>query len=171
MRERLLDLCLLAYPRARRAPDRDFLRDLALDLAETQGLLRQAWSLLGGGLRERIELRRRTARAGSARRIAVGSSVLAALALAAAGLLGSAGGGERVGEVERFVCQYTEDAASDRQRVPLDEGSGCKGTERLIAARERVGWDCTTRRQARPGERTTTWRCTRASNAVAWFGA
>jgi hypothetical protein len=35
MSRRLLDLCLLAYPRARRERDRAYLRDLALDLADT----------------------------------------------------------------------------------------------------------------------------------------
>ena len=48
MRRRLLDLCLLAYPRASRQRDSDYLRDLALDLAERQGLARQAVSLLSG---------------------------------------------------------------------------------------------------------------------------
>ena len=170
MRERLLDLCLLAYPRAGRAHDREFLRDLALDLAETQGFPRQAWSLLGGGLRERIELRRRrppVGVGGRAKRIVAGFSVFAALALAATGLIASVGGGEHVSEVDRFVCQYTEDPRSDRQGVPTNRG--CRETERLIAARERVGWDCTTRRHARSGGRTSTWRCTRASNVVAWL--
>jgi hypothetical protein len=169
MRERLLDLCLLAYPRARRAADHDFLRDLALDLAETQGLPRQAWSLLGGGLKERIELRRRRPPVGVggwARRIVVGSSVLAALAIAATGLIAPAG----VSEVERLVCQYTEEPPSKRHGVPINRPRGCRETERLIAASERAGWDCTTRRQARSGGRTTTWRCTRASNVVAWLG-
>lgn len=173
MRERLLDLCLLAYPRARRAADRDFLRDLALDLAETQGFPRQAWSLLGGGLRERIEGRRRrppVSGGGWAKRIVVGSSVLAALAFAATGLIAPGGGSGGVREVERFACQYTEDPPSERHGVPINRRSGCRETERLIAARERAGWDCTTRRHARSGGRATTWRCTRASNVVAWLG-
>jgi hypothetical protein len=174
MRERLLDLCLLAYPRARRAADHDFLRDLALDLAETQGFPRQAWSLLGGGLRERIELRRRGRRppviaGGWAKRIVVGSSVLAALAFAATGLIAPGGGGG-VSEVERFVCQYTDGPPSEPRGVPSNRRSGCRETERLIAARERAGWDCTTRLYARSGGRTTTWSCTRASNVVAWLG-
>lgn len=173
MRERLLDLCLLAYPRVRRASDREFLRDLALDLAQTQGLPRQVWSLLGGGLRERIELRRRrpVGAGGSARRILLGFAVFAALALAATGLIASVGsGGQDVSEVDRFVCQYTEDPASTRDGAPMNGRRGCRDTERVVAARERVGWDCTTRRQAHSGARTTTWRCTRASNVVAWLG-
>ena len=171
MRERVLDLCLLAYPRARRASDREFLRDLALDLAETQGFPRQVWSLLGGGLRERIELGRLRAVGVDwpAKRILVGSSVVAALALAATGLIASVGGGKEVNEVDRFVCQYTEDPGSPRDGAPMNGRSGCRGTERLVAARERVGWACTTRRRARSAGRTTTWRCTRASNVVAWL--
>jgi hypothetical protein len=94
MRRRLLELCLLAYPRARRERDRDYLRDLSFDLAETDGLGRQAISLLFGGIKERIEGRRRRAgtRMGTwALRAAVASLVLAAVALAASGLLGPAG--------------------------------------------------------------------------------
>jgi hypothetical protein len=102
MRRRLLDLCLLAYPRARRQRDRDYLRDLALDLAETQGLRRQAWSLLVGGLGERIGR--------PAQRALVACLVLAA----PAGWLLLPGGGDRVGvsDVEH-VCEVTEDAGSE----------------------------------------------------------
>jgi hypothetical protein len=168
MRERLLDLCLLAYPRARRAPDREFLRDLALELAETHGFPRQAWSLLGGGLRERIELRRRRRPVRvrhAAKRIGVAAS---ALAFAAAVLVAYGRGDENVSEVDEFVCEHADDRLSHGDAVPGARRSGCRETERLVAARERVGWDCTTRRLERPGELTTTWRCTRASNVVAW---
>jgi hypothetical protein len=54
MSRRLLDLCLLAHPRARRERDRVYLRDLALELAERDGLGRRALSLLRGRLRVRI---------------------------------------------------------------------------------------------------------------------
>jgi hypothetical protein len=54
MTRRLLELCLLAYPRAGRNRDREFLRDLALDLGANHGFARQAISLLLGGLNERI---------------------------------------------------------------------------------------------------------------------
>jgi hypothetical protein len=174
MRQRLVGLCLLAYPRARRAADRDYLRDLALDLAEAQGFLRQVLSLLGGGLRERIELRRRSPAAGLRRwvqRTVAASSVLVALAFAASGLIVSGSGdGEGVSEVERLVCQYAEDAALQRHSAPITGRSGCGETERLIAARERAGWECTTRRRVHARGRTTTWRCTRASDVVAWLG-
>src|SRR5687767_483721 len=132
MRARLLDLCLLAYPRACRARDRDFLRDLALDLAETQGSLRQAWSLLGGGVRERIELRRRQPSAGPGlwvKCIVVASVVLAALAVTANGLIVS----DRDGEVEQFACQYTQEPAPKRDQPPTNRGAGCGDTARLIA--------------------------------------
>jgi hypothetical protein len=59
MRRRLLHLCLLAYPRASRRLDGDYLRDLALELAEHQGFARQAGSFLIGGVRERGDCTRR----------------------------------------------------------------------------------------------------------------
>jgi hypothetical protein len=97
MRRRLLDLCLRAYPRARRERDRAYLRDLALDLAERDGVARQALSLLIGGLRDRV-------RAGAwIRRVVVASFVLAALAAAALGVAGTRGG-ERIHEVEEISC-------------------------------------------------------------------
>lgn len=94
MSRRLLDLCLLAYPRARRDRDRAYLRDLALDLAEGRhGLARQALSLLLGGLRERIGAGRR--------RVLVVSCVLAVAVLAASGLAAAM---ERTHEVEEITC-------------------------------------------------------------------
>jgi len=115
VRRRLLELCLLAYPRARRRRDRDYLRDLALDLAETQGLLRQAWSLLGGGLRDRIELRRRRSRL--VKRALVACFVLAAPALAAGWLITSEGGDRlAVSEVERVVCGVEEHGCGETRR-------------------------------------------------------
>jgi hypothetical protein len=156
---RLLDLCLLAYPRACRERDRDYLRDLALEFAERQGLLRQACSLLGGGLRERIEVRRRSSLGGLVTRIAVASLVLAALAFASNGLIVSKGGeGVATAEVDHFVCESTEDPPAKGARTPIDE---CEETGSLVAARERAGWDCRTRRQVRSGSHTATWRCTR----------
>jgi hypothetical protein len=133
MSRRLLDLCLLAYPREH---DRDYLRDLALDLAETQGMLPQAWSLLAGGLSERIAVRRRAP-------IVLAGFVLVALATGV--IVSERGTGGTVSEVEHFVCQ-----------------GGCGATERLVTARTRAGWHCTTHR-GRTGERTTTWTCTRSA--------
>ena len=62
MRERWLGWCLLAYPKADRERDGDYLVDLALELGERSGVRRQALSLLGGGLLERVRgVRRRAA--------------------------------------------------------------------------------------------------------------
>jgi hypothetical protein len=107
MSRRLLELCLLAYPRARRERDRAYLRDLALDLAESDGLARQALSLLLGGLKDRIAASRRAGgvRVGTwIRRAVVASVVLAALALAANELAGTtASDVEHIQEVEHFA--------------------------------------------------------------------
>jgi hypothetical protein len=152
MSRRLLDLCLLAYPRASRERDRAYLRDLALELAESDGLARQALSLLLGGLRERIDAARKTGsvRVGRwIRRALVASFVLAALALAANGLVATTeSDGQRIHEVEQFACVHSD-------------ASGCAETSRLVAAMEQRGWDCKTRRRARHGRHSTSWECTR----------
>jgi hypothetical protein len=149
MKRRLLDLCLLAYPRLRRERDRGYLRDLALDLAETNGLRRQAVSLLRGGLSERIA-RRRLGRGRSSsgwlRRVVIGWLVVAATAFAASGLTGVAAGDLARVEADRLVC--------------VDMGKGCVQTKRLVAARVRAGWECVMRRRTRDGIRATAWRCT-----------
>lgn len=53
MTRRLLDLCLLAYPRPRRERDLAHLRDLALDLSDVHGVGWEALHLLRGGLAAR----------------------------------------------------------------------------------------------------------------------
>jgi hypothetical protein len=142
MSRRLLELCLLAYPRARRERDGVYLRDLALELGEAQGLSRQAISLLLGGLRARVECgRRRWA----------GRAVVACLALFALAVAASPGGGS-AHDVEEYAC------AEEPARLEIN--SGCTETERVVAAKEREGWNCATHR--RPGRRSTTWECTRA---------
>lgn len=146
MSRRLLDLCLLAYPRARRDSDRAYLRDLALDLAEgSLGVARQALSLLLGGLNERIQADRKA----WIRRTLVAPCVLAALVLSVNGLAGSV---VRSHEVEQFAC--------------VGDGGGCTDTRKLVAARERGGWDCKTRRRARQGRHSPSWECTRGSSAL-----
>lgn len=151
MRRRVLDLCLLAYPRVRRERDHDYLRDLALELSDAYGLRRQAVSLVRGGLSERMECRRPRRGAGTRvwmRRLVVGGFVVAALAFAASGLTGiAAGDGERV-EAGRFVC------------VEVDRQRACAQTKHLVAARERGGWDCAMRQRTRDGQRAIAWRCT-----------
>jgi hypothetical protein len=143
MRRRLLDLCLLAYPRACRRRDRDYLRDLALELAERQGLARQARSLLLGGVRERAGGARR-------RRRRIGAASLAGLALAFGALAVSAGA-RGTHEVDRFAC-----AAST-----AGGGSGCAAQARsLVSSRERAGWRCTPR-DGLPDASGANWECTR----------
>ena len=129
MRRRLLELCLLAYPRAVREPDREHLRDLALDLAETHGTTREAWGLLRGGLAERLR-RRRTRRAA----VAVGAATAVALTF----LTWSAAAQSGTVEEDRFTCV-----------------GECADTEAEVDARERDGWTCTEER----GAGTVSWRC------------
>jgi hypothetical protein len=173
MSRRLLELCLLAYPRCRRERDRDFLRDLALDLGGTDGFARQAVSLLVGGLKERIEgyRRRRVAPVRTwARRGAVACLALIALTVAASGLTGIGGGGAgSVHEVEEYACVYAEDPPSRRDELRLTDAGGCAETRRLVAARRREGWDCTSRRRSGAGRQSTTWECARGAAAVAWL--
>jgi hypothetical protein len=161
MRRGLLELCLLAYPRARRERDRDYLRDLALDLAVEQGVLRQALSLLRGGLIERIEDRRRRGSASIGRwvkRTVVASFVLAALVLAGTAVVGGPNGDSAFGrEVEAFKCVLRDEPRA----TPGDRRGGCSGTKRLVAARVRAGWDCTTHQHTQNGRAEISSRCTR----------
>jgi hypothetical protein len=163
MRRRLLDLCLLAYPRARRERDHDYLRDLALDLSETYGLRRQAMSLVRGGLGERIErhpMRRARRPRVWMRRLVVGCLVVAAMAFAASGLTGiAAGDGERV-EVGRLVCVDTGSSRSNEEDGDVDGPNGCAQAQRLVASFRRDGWDCATRSRTLDGQRAIAWRCT-----------
>ncbi|MGI8593280.1 MAG: hypothetical protein ACR2ML_02755 [Solirubrobacteraceae bacterium] len=55
MNGRLLSLCLLAYPRARRVRDGEVLRDLATELSARRGAIREAFGLIRGGLAARWE--------------------------------------------------------------------------------------------------------------------
>jgi CubicO group peptidase (beta-lactamase class C family) len=162
MRRRLLELCLLAYPRARRKEDRDYLRDLALDLSDAYGLRRQAVSLLRGGLMARIEARRRRPESGPGawiKRVAGACLMLTLLALAAGGLIGPAAGGEVRVEVDRFTCLYSDRPPSDVNPARLDRARPCAHERRLVAARVRAGWDCATRRRTLDGRRAVAWRC------------
>jgi hypothetical protein len=167
MRRGLLELCLLAYPRARRKRDHDYLRDLALDLAEEQGVLRQVLSLLRGGLRQRIEDRRRRGSASLGRwvkRTVVASFVPAALVLAGTAVIGSPDADRAFGrEVEAVACVSRDEPRA----TPGDRLGGCSGTKRLVAARVRAGWDCTTHRHAKDGRSEIASRCTRGSAQVA----
>jgi hypothetical protein len=75
--QRLFDLCLLAYPRQQRERDAAHLRDLASELAASNGVAREALGLLRGGLAVRRRDRRH-------RRVA--AVVVAALAVAGLGV-------------------------------------------------------------------------------------
>lgn len=79
MSRRLIEACLLAYPLGARRRDGDHLRDLALELGEERGFLREAFGLLRGGLAERWRA------AGPRRRavVAAGGAGLALVILAA----------------------------------------------------------------------------------------
>ena len=163
---RLLALCVLAYPRATRERDRDYLSDLGLDLAESQGFARQAWSLLGGGVKERIAIRRRRRprRLTWAGRAVAAGLALTALAVAAGGLVGTATGAQ---EVEQFACVEADSSATSQ--LPPAGDAGCAATARLVTAREQDGWDCTARVDAAGGRQTTTWDCVLESEAVTWL--
>ncbi len=137
MSTRLIGVCVLAYPRARRRRDGDYLRDLALELAQDHGVVRQALSLLLGGLRERVALRRTTFA------LAASVAVLGVASVVSVTLVGSS---ER--EVEAHSCET-------RGSV----GDGCAEIERLAASRERQGWDCTSRERLVDGRRLVDLEC------------
>jgi hypothetical protein len=130
MRRRIIELCLLAYPRSRRRVDGEVLRDLALDLADTRGTAREAFGLLRGGLAERRRL------AGRARRAVVAVGAMAFVGLGFLSWSAAADGG-RV-EEDRFACV-----------------GECAEIESEVAQRERAGWNCTERREPS----VVTWRC------------
>jgi hypothetical protein len=65
VRNRIIALGLLAYPRSTRDADGRYLRDLALELGDDGGIGRQFASLVLAGVRERIELHRTRASAGA----------------------------------------------------------------------------------------------------------
>ncbi len=131
MRRRLLDLCLLAYPRAVRDRDREHLRDLALDLAESHGTTREAFGLLRGGMAERV-------RHGRTRRAVL--VVVAATAVALGFLTWSAAAQSGSVEEDRFSCV-----------------GACADTEAEVDRRVRDGWTCTEQRDSD----TVSWRCVR----------
>jgi hypothetical protein len=168
MRRRLLDLCLLAYPRVRRERDRDYLRDLALDLSETYGLRHQALSLLRGGLGERIEiwrLRRGSGHLPPMKRVVVACLVLAVTGLTAVGLVElAAGEANRVG-AHRFACVETDHLRPKGDRAHVEGRGGCAEARRLVAARRRAGWDCATRRRTKDGQHAIRLRCARGKGA------
>ena len=140
MRRRILALCVLAYPRSRRDRDGDYLRDLALELAERHGIHREIASLLRNGLIERVRPNLKTPRL---RQGVVAGIAATGLAVAVLGLPAV----QQRSEAERFTCP-----ASD----------GCAQTAAVVAAHVRDGWACRSSRDAGEG-RAVEWRCTLGS--------
>lgn len=120
MRRRLLELGLFAFPREVRERDGEHLRDLALDLADDHGTVREVLGLVRGGLGER---RRRSRRP---RLIAAGALTAAVLTVLTAMATASSA---RVDE-DRFACV-----------------GECAETRAEVADRVEDGWTCTERRQ------------------------
>jgi hypothetical protein len=130
MRRRLLEGCLLAYPRERRRRDGVVLRDLALDLGDSHGIAREAASLLRAGLAERItswSIRRR--------------ALIVALVTGAIGtaVLPAAGGRTQL-DVEQFACSRPT----------------CGDVTSLVTERQHAGWQCT----RSTADDVVRWRCT-----------
>lgn len=153
MSRRLLGLCVLAYPRARRQVDGTYVRHLALELADNHGVARQAVSLLFGGLRERIELDRSSGAGSMIRTIAVASVALAAVATV--GGIALAGSSDRE-EVGAHSCVETVASFVATRAV---DGDVCAEIERLAAVKERQGWDCTSRQRVSDGRRLIDLQC------------
>ena len=145
MRRRVLALCVLAYPRSRRERDGDYLRDLALELAERHGVRREIASLLRNGLVERVRLSRRSARL----RHGVVAGLVAGIVSTglAVGVLGWPAVGEQRFEAEQFTCAATD---------------GCAETAAVVAAHVRDGWACRSSRDTREGL-SVGWHCTLGS--------
>ncbi len=127
----MLDLCLLAYPRAVRRRDGEHLRELALELASDHGAWREAIGLVVGGLAERRR-RQRSWRSLTA----VGAAVV--VALTALTWTASAHGGE----VEEDLLACT---------------TRCADVEAAVEERMRDGWSCTAQREPAGAS----WRCVR----------
>ena len=141
MRRRVLALCLLAYPRSRRDRDGDYLRDLALELAERHGVRREIGSLLRNGIVERVRFNGTTAW----QRHGVIAALVAAIASTglALGVLGWPAVDQRF-EAEQLTCAATD---------------GCAKTAAVVAAHVRDGWACRSSRDAREGL-SVVWHCT-----------
>jgi CubicO group peptidase (beta-lactamase class C family) len=125
----LVDLCVLAYPRALRKSDRDYLSDLALELAQDHGLTRQLASLIRNGIGERITEWREASsrrRAWWTRRAIVGSGAAALMAIAVTGALEPAAGLGEQFEVEAEVEQYASG------QVPKASGSIARFVDRTL---------------------------------------
>jgi uncharacterized membrane protein len=160
LRRRLVEICLLAYPRTRRDPDREYLRDLALELGDAYGLRRQAISLVRGGLAERLDSWRRVSHADAStwmRRTVVAGAVLAAIALTSSVIGTATGEGERV-EIDRATCVDVRHRGDDGDREPI-AFAGCSDARSIAAQRASRGWDCSVRHRVRDTRREISWEC------------
>lgn len=144
MTRRMIEWCVLAYPRARRADDGRYLRDLALELGTSNGIWREALSLLAGGVRERWRIRRgRGLRANA--RLAGGVLVTAALLVCGLAFFGST------------------DTDIEAQSCVEGPAGSCAGMEQLVKARESDGWECATRRHVVDGHSVLDVECRRSA--------
>jgi hypothetical protein len=146
MRRRVLALCVLAYPRSRREQDGDYLRDLALELAEGHGVRREIASLLSNGLLERLRLSRRSAH------LRYGAVVGLVAGIVSAGLAAGLLSWPAVAVEQRFEAEELTCAGTD----------GCAETSAVVAARVRDGWACRSSRDTRQGL-SVVWHCTLGS--------
>jgi CubicO group peptidase (beta-lactamase class C family) len=122
MKSRLLRLCLLAYPGASRERDGGYLRDLALELAKTSGVRRQALSLIRGGLLERVRGVRR--RAGLVAGAAVATLVVGGVAVADRGSV----------QIEEEIAAEPDPAAAPIERF-IDRALPEDASGTLVAMR------------------------------------
>lgn len=134
MSDRVLRLCLLAYPRELRGRDGEELLALAAELADDHGTTREALGLLRGGWAER---RRRASRG---RRAALALTAATAVTLGA--LTWSAAASPGRVEEERYGC--STDCAGVQREVDrrVDDGWTCDRSTTAAAAAT-VGWRCT----------------------------
>ncbi len=127
MRRWLLTLCLWTYPLAVRERDGAYLLDLSLELGAESGWLRQALSLVRGGVGERARLRSRLALR------VVGVAV--ALVVGAGGVALAAPGNVRV-EV-RSCAQWDCSAAQAWAHTLERRGWSCERS-----ASSEASWQC-----------------------------
>ena len=88
MNSRLIDLCLRSYPRTLVKRERDYLRDLALEMAgDKGGSARQGLSLLRGGIVQRFRSMREACHGWRPAKVVAACSVL--ILTAVVGLVGA----------------------------------------------------------------------------------
>lgn len=150
MSRRIIELCLLAYPRTQRRRDGAYLRDLADELAETNGVVREAWSLLATGLSARARGLSTSRRAVP---LAIAGAVAAAAVVAAVAVIGST-------DTEVQVHSCVEPASSSAGAGASTAGTApCTRLVILGRTMERDGWDCESQDSIVDGRRLLDLRC------------